>query len=529
MDNSTIFSNEYLRFISYHDGVYIETYKNGFPFEQMNSILSAHPEIEITSFNVLKNSLNNAPRPPEKIGRLKERIIIQTLDRDLKATIVYNLPKEELSAANREKLVIETMAKLKEKGIVFGIKKDFFAGEICSGVSYVIAEGAMPINGKDSVIKMYQIQEAKPEVEEDGTVNFYEIKLINRVKEGDWLGERIDATLGTPGQSVKGQPIKAGDGKTIALLYDRNTVVETPESQKTVLYSKINGAVSYVDGKVTVSNHLEIEGDVDFRTGNIDFDGYLTINGTVIDGFQVTATNDIEINGNMGISNVKGITSKNGSIFIKGGISSKGKVEIKAAKNLYTKFVDNATIKCGEAVYISSHCINSSIEAKEVIIDSSKGSIVGGNIKAQIKVVAPVIGSELEKKTVIEVAGFDRAALTAELADIIEKINYSKAEQQRVKSIMLRLEARDKLNPIQQKEYNNNFQRLLALREEVKELEVKKKNISHYLLTKGEGEVCATKKIYPNCVIVIKKNRIEITSLTLATSIYWHEEEIKYT
>jgi len=35
-------------------------------------------------------------------------------------------------------------------------------------------------------------------------VDHYELNLINKVKTGDWLGERIDPTPGTAGKSVKG-------------------------------------------------------------------------------------------------------------------------------------------------------------------------------------------------------------------------------------------------------------------------------------------------------------------------------------
>jgi len=79
------------------------------------------------------------------------------------------------------------------------------------------------------------------------------------------------------------------------------------QNKKVVLYSKIDGAVHYDGNKISVSNHLEIDGDVDFKTGNIIFDGYVTIKGTVTDGFYVEATKDIEINSPLGLGNVKGI------------------------------------------------------------------------------------------------------------------------------------------------------------------------------------------------------------------------------
>ncbi|GAE90023.1 hypothetical protein JCM21531_3602 [Acetivibrio straminisolvens JCM 21531] len=111
---------------------------------------------------------------------------------------------------------------------------------------------------------------------------------------------------------------------------------------------------------------------MDFKTGNIIFDGYVTIKGTVTDGFYVEATKDIEISSPIGIGNVKGIKSREGSIYIKGGISSKGSAQISAKKNIYTKFVDNAKLSCGGIAHIGFYCINSTVEAKEVFIESVK-------------------------------------------------------------------------------------------------------------------------------------------------------------
>ena len=46
---------------------------------------------------------------------------------------------------------------------------------------------------------MYQLKELKPEIKEDGKADYYEMNLINRVKEGSWLGERTDPNGGHSG------------------------------------------------------------------------------------------------------------------------------------------------------------------------------------------------------------------------------------------------------------------------------------------------------------------------------------------
>jgi len=526
-DKKIICENEYVKIFIDSDGIYMKTFKKGFHAEQLYSMLSSHPEIRITNFIVLKNVLNSVTKQPQKFGEIKERISIEITNNGLTATIVYNLPKEELDIKNRESLIKETFTLLNEKGIVFGIKTEVFIGEVLGGKSYVVAERIPPLNGYDAVIKMYEPKEPEPELHEDGRVNFYELKLISKVKTGDWLGERIEATEGIPGKSVKGKPIKPVKGKNYPLNYDRNTVQEIFDNSKTVLYSKIDGAVNYSNGRIGVSDHLEVDGDVDFRTGNIKVNGYLTIKGTVTEGFSIEATKDIEINSSMGLANVSAITSTGGSIFIKGGIFSKGEVEIKAAKNVYTKFIDNATIISGESVHIGYYCFNSNIIAKEVILDAPNGQISGGQIKAEIRVRAPIIGSEIEKKTFIEVMGFDRKALIEQLNDMFQEISKLHEEQQKLKQALAYLDEQDELSFSRHEQYNKVLKRMVFIKDEIKSLEEKRKLMASYLRTHGEGEISAGKRIYPNCALIVKNKKIEISSLTISTTYYAQDGELK--
>lgn len=527
MGKKTFFVCEFLSLAIDADGVYIETFKKGFPIGQLNDVLSRHPEINITHFAKLSNAIINAPQPPQKIGALKERIVINITDDALKAYVTYNLPVEELEMKNRDKLIKETMEQLSKHGIVFGIFNDLFFSEILSGKPYLIAEGIPAVDGSDSIIRTYEIKEPKPLVSKDGKVNFYELQLINKVKAGEWLGERIEATLGIPGKTVTGDVIKPAKGKNYPLSYDNNTVVEIYEGQKTTLYSRINGAVIYADGKIAVSDYLQIDGDVDFKTGNIKFDGFVTINGTVADGFYVEATKDIEINSPYGIGNVKGILSTNGSIYIKGGISSRDKAEIKASKNIFTKFVDNAVLSCGGSMHIGYYCKNSIINANDIVIDSPNGHIIGGNVSAEVRVLAPVIGSEIERRTIIEVRGFNRALLTKQLDEIINRINYLKCEQQMLKQKLSTYHGHSQVDDLNLKEYNMIFEKIFEIKDEINHLEEKRKLLASNLKAKGEGEICISKKAYPNCCLRIMGNTIELASQTLATTYFIQNGEIK--
>lgn len=526
MGESVIYRDEFLCIFTGSDGIYIESFKKGLRMDQLSSILAQHPEIGVTSLSSLRNAIVMAPREPEKFAELKERLTVEITENDLSANIIFNLPTEALDIKNRESLIKEAVAAMNNRGVVHGIKKDLFSGELVPGKSYNVAEGVSPINGIDSIIKMYPLQESKPEVNDDGSVDFYELKLINRVVAGDWLGERIEATEGYPGQSVRGILIKPVKGRQIQLDYDKNTVQEVYNNHTTTLYARINGAVSYTNGRISVSNHLEIQGDVGLSTGNIKFDGYLTVKGSVCDGFSIEATRDIEINSELGLGSVKSIISSGGSIYIKGGISPKSRVEIKAAKNVFIKFVDNVNIISGGATHIGYYSLNSNITAKEVIFDASIGQIIGGSIKAEIKVIVPIIGSEIERKATVEVTGFDRTEMLQNLDSIFRKISDLKSEQQKLKIVVSNYDSKQ-ANPFQRKEFNDFNDRLFSIREEIKALEDERKSIAGYLKTHGEGEIIVAKKIHPNSTLILNKNIMEISTILPASTFFIQDGAIK--
>jgi len=513
MDGNVIYSDEYIKIFTSNNDVLAETYKKGFSVEQLFPVLEKHPQVTVTNMDTLRSLLLAAPAGPKKIGEFRNRIQLEIFPDVLTATITFYMTKEELSRIPADNLRVAVESLLKQNGVVFGINLDFLYGELEPFRPYTAARGIPAEDGKDAVIKMYELAEAKPQVAEGGKVDFYEMKLINRVKPGDWLGERIEATEGTPGKNVKGEVIEPVKGKTAPLLYDKRTVEELQTPGKTVLVSRINGAVNYEDGRISVSNHLEINGDAGVATGNIKFDGYVTIHGTINDGYSVEATNDIEINSPYGLGNVKSITSTNGSIYIKGGVSSKNRVEIIAGKNVYVKFADNARIVCGGEAHIGYYCINSEIVAKGVLFDSFNGQVIGGNIRAEVYISVPVCGSEIERKTVLEVTGFNRQALVRRLDELFLEISSKKLELQKLKS-----------HP---SETSYLSEKLARLREELRTLEEERKLIAMYLNKKGDGEISITKRIYPNSYIILGDMYADAEPQAMPQTFYLKDGEIK--
>ena len=523
MAEKVIHECDFIKITAEANSFYIESFKQGFSLEQFNKIISQHPQIRVANFTTIKSAIVFAPKPREKFGELKDRIAIEITNDNMKAFLILCVPEEELGYSSREKLKQQVYEKLKSLGIISGIKDSALVGSIQNEKNILIAEGAQPENGKDCVINLYQIKEAKPQVSEGGSVDHYEFSLINRVKKDEWVGERIEATQGVDGKNIKGVDIPAIPGKNTLLDYDKNSIYEINENNQIALYSMFDGAVDFKSGKLTVSKHLEISNNVDFSTGNIDFDGCVTIKGTIDDNFMVVANGDIEILGELGIGNIRGIESRKGSIFIKGGISSKNKVIIKAAKNVFVKYVANASIMAGEMIHVGYYSINADLTAKEVLVDSSKGQIIGGAVTADVRVVANTIGCPSEKRTLINVRGINKTKLIDRIEEINKLIVPAKVQQVQLK--------KDFASAVDKKISVRDIEKIRddmeKLNQYIKALEEEKKVLGGYLKIHGEGEIMVQRKIHPNCFLEIKDCIKEIKLAQSGVTFYVSNGELK--
>jgi uncharacterized protein (DUF342 family) len=519
-----MFSNEFFAISKVSKEVFLQSFSYGIALTYFEKVLEEYPQIYITDSAAIKEVLVKPSKRFVKIGEIIERIQIEISGDRLSAYLTLSVAEEELKTTA---LVKEIITEMNNQGIVYGVQKQTLLEGLCNARKLLIAKGLAPVNGKDSIITMYKLKEYTPEVKEDGKVDYYELNLINKVNEGEWLGSRTDATKGTIGKTVKGEPIPAVPGKTYALPYDRKTVREVYENGVTTLYSLRTGAAHYNGDKIAVSNLLEISGDVDFKTGNIDFDGFVSVKGIVGDNFSISADKDIEILGNLGIGSVKDIVSRNGGIFIKGGIAGKGRSVVKSTADLYTKYISDATIICEGDVHISSYCFNSNIIAKQVFIESPNGQIVGGTIQADFRVISSFIGNAGEKRTAIVVKGFNRVVLKEEMERLQENMDTLKINMAKEKQEAFIYSHSNDTNKENMEKYEKAMNSYLEMKDSYNLMYKELKKITGYLKIKGEGEISVQKKAYPNTRIELRNQVQEIRRETLKTSFYLHNGEIK--
>ncbi len=520
------FKNQYFSLSNDDGSLLIQVQKPGFDLKEFNSIVLEYPNMQIANFMNLKNALTEAGNEKIGIGLVRDRIEVLVSSSEMEAKIKLNITAKEFADKPIE-VSTEIVSSLKAAGVTEGLD-NIFSKPITVGKEILIAQGIQPINGEDAILKYYTISEKKPIILDDGKVNLYDLNLIENIKEGEWLGEKIPLTAGVPGRTVTGKILPPKAGRDAHLKYDKRTVRLLEEGGKQVLRAACDGAVMIDAGKIRVDNLLIIPGDVGYETGNIEFDGYVTIEGTIKDGFSVTAKNDISINSPIGIGQVEKVESKEGSIFIKGGIFGRNKSEVIARKNVYLKYTNEANITAGEEINIGFYSLDSVLNARSIIMDPLHGRIMGGKVNAQVQVVAGTIGNKSEKKTIVNVMGFNRADIKKQFETLLLRYKELLQEASKTKRYMEVFEqSLAGAEYSNMEEYNELFRKYEKILEEVQEMESERKKLQKILETKGDGEVGILKAAYPETYLEIKAMSRKIDKM-VSGSFYFEDSQLHH-
>ncbi|MCT4612937.1 MAG: FapA family protein [Clostridia bacterium] len=520
---NVIYENDHIKIIQDDDAFQLLTLKVGFPFDKFKEILKDFPQISVPTDATVKGLLGKVSDVPQVFGVIQPRIEIEMSADKMEAYITLHLDEKEYKTKEGlQSLLDEIRTELNTFGIVHGISlEDKISFNTPIDEKILIAIGTEVINGEDSIIKMYEVAPPKPEIKDDGTADFYSINLIHSIKEGDWLGERLDATSGTPGTTVDGVSIVPNSGKQLNLDYDKKSVSEVydEESNKTTLYSLKTGAIFYNNNTIEVKECFTIDKNLDYSTGNIDFNGFVIVNGTVDDNFELTATKDIEINSQMGVGKIKKIESTDGSLSIQGGIAGKNEAVIQAKQNIYLKFATETKIRCEGTLHVGFYCYNCDIEAKEVILEGSHTRLIGGRVVAKTRVTTDEIGNNTAALTYVKVEGYDNEEFKKELEKTTAEIEKINETIEKIKNETTKEKDKVKVN-----ELKNSINQAKGNLKYLRELE---KEYKSYIKDPGEGSIHIKKKIHSNTILEIKeKMKMYRDDVDSQTTLYYENDDL---
>lgn len=513
-----LYKNDFFAIIEKNSDVFINVERFGFDIRDFNEILELNPRVLLTGFLTLKRALEGESKGEIKIGKLRPEIEVILAKDEMTCKVRVNYSLEHI-CENQKEVVTDILMTLNKEGIKDGVISEVINGEIPSFEEFIVAKGLFPINGEDAKLKYFELSERKPQLRKDGSTNYYDLNLIDVVYRGDWLGEKIPPTDGKDGITVTGKKLVAKRGRDKLLRYDTKTVSAHEEDGKYVLKALVDGAVVFKNGKIGVENHLIIGGDVDYSIGNIDFDGFVTIHGTVKDGFSVTAKHDISILSNMGIGSTGKISSTQGSIFIKGGVNGKFTTEIEAKKNVYIKYCNETKITAGGKIDIGYYSIDSDLKAEKIIVDKRIGRLIGGDIRAESKIITGAIGNKFERKTNVSIDGFDRVSVKKEFEEILKKYKSLIIDAEDLKADLEIYDLNFSFNEDKNlfTDYSKQVEKYDELIEEISQLDERRLVLQEILRSRGEGQVSISEGAYPKTYLKLKRIVKKIDTLVKGT------------
>lgn len=334
-------------------------------------------------------------------------------------------------------------------------------GELIS--EQVIAKGK-PVSSKfpeHYIIKDELRPDYKPELSEDYSVNFHKIHSFIIVNKGELIGDVIPEIPGAEGKNLEGKVIPYPVQFINSLTIGENVLIKNNR-----LFSAIDGNLKIVKNEISISPTIYVDSDVDYHTGDIDFNGDIFIRGSVRKDFTIKSGKDILIKETLEPNH---IFCGNDLIVNQGIIGSKD-YEIFVGSDVHTNYIEHATIKSHGSFYIKKSMSNSNIYSLDKIIVGEKGKIIGGVIYAQNSLVTGNLGNEAEIETKV-ILGIDftieeklkkiqksSIEIVKEMSTLHEKLQLTETRKDRDKVKYLYLTLKNRINSL------NNYSRNLLSR-----------------------------------------------------------------
>ncbi len=264
--------------------------------------------------------------------------------------------------------------------------------------------------------------QAQDNSNESDAVSHYGRCSFEMVQTGDIVGKVHAAESGQDGRDVTGATIIAKPGKDAKLTIDESIMKQADGS----LTAQRDGVLYREAAKAQIRKHIQIRDYVDFSTGNINFDGDITIDRGIRDCFVVKATGKIEVKGLIEAATVEAGKDLN----VYGGFAGRERGHVRIGGCLRGKYLDNV---CGHVK--QDLCIDREVINCELTIDgkiaSTHGSIIGGTLTPTGEVVIGTLGSGADVITEVVIGSvptlepFARklSLIVEQLTDDMDKLN----------------------------------------------------------------------------------------------------------
>jgi len=225
-----------------------------------------------------------------------------------------------------------------------------------------------------------------------GDACHYTRSAFTMVRAGDHVATLVKPTEGVDGYTVRGKTLAARNGKPAQIKFDRSVLLR-PDG---AVVAQESGALSWRSGELKVVSHLEIDDFVDFSTGNIDFDGDVTVHKGVRDCFVVSAAKDLRIRGMVEAADV--VAGRDARL--EGGVAARDKGRVYVERDLHARYLDSAAVVVGRHALIDKEIVSTDLSIAGTLAAPS-GAIIGGETTVGGAVELAELGSAGGSETLI--------------------------------------------------------------------------------------------------------------------------------
>ena len=420
------------------------------------------------------------------------------------------------------------------------------------------ARGLKYIPGEDCRFEAVigEINEKDRTVDDHEVVNHLDGHDFVMVEIGTPLMEKIPATLGTDGCNVLGEEIIATPGEDFDFDPDLSGAVVDPTNSN-MLLAECKGHPVICARSVWVGSLLRLD-NVDIKSGNVNFDGSVHVEGEVMAGFTVEVTGDVTVRGMIENATVtagnditvgggvigrdpgteKSIKSDQNSVQGTEGFDVDEKHSEKKApqENLRARlqagggidvgFMSMVNAKAGGDIVVKEYVMHSYLESGNQIMlgqAGGKGRLIGGKCFAAEGVLANEYGTDANVKTLVS-AG-TKVSRTDELKVLAENMDKRTEEVLNLSKIIAKMRSDTGSDPaveVQQK-MDTIINTVDDLREQIGVQAKEAEEISKLISDSPNIIISSRKQIFPNVEFCI--NGVNLKFDQLADSGAYHESK----
>ncbi|SLM28007.1 hypothetical protein MTBBW1_1220007 [Desulfamplus magnetovallimortis] len=333
----------------------------------------------------------------------------------------------------------DIMSSLKQEKIICGIEDDTVIEEWLTSSpepesTLVVARGDAPIQPVYPEIKFYFDVDFlhAGKINSDGTIDFRDRGKIPFVKAGKLLAEKVPLRQGIPGRDIYGNIIEVEYVED--LLFDAGSNTRFSDDGLKI-YATADGQPSLsAMGVVAIYPELRIDGDVDYETGNINFNGNLVVSGTIKEGFSVRCAN-------LTVDQIHGAEINiTGDLNVSSGIINSHVINVQG--NIQTKYINNSRVKAFRDIIVQREIMDSHLFAGGTCINEN-GVVISSFINAKGGIKAGQVGTLKASASKLEVG--TEGLMEMIIAELDERIEGNNLGIKKLKNDIEAIEAEEKM------------------------------------------------------------------------------------